>query len=239
MKKISIQDIQIIKTINKKGSFSDVHEVLFNNKKYAFKQFKDERIYAKGLIPKYEELNNLGLTKSVIPKIYVEDGELNGFLMKLCNHKCFSYLYGCPLDLQIKTLREAKQALLEIHSKNIIHGDIHVSNFLFRECVLTDYDNSEFKNFKLNLEFCSPEALNFLTTYKLSKDLDIYLFNYMTFSILNESHYYKVESDICDKNYGVFKTKEAKKICKSLLLQDKIFNADFLIDTVSIGETVK
>ena len=174
MEKISIQDIQIIKTIDY-GSFSDIHEVLFDNKRYAFKQFKTDTIYAKGLIPKYDELNSYGLTRAIIPNVFVDDGELNGFLMKLSNHKCFSFLYGCPVELQIKALKEAKQALLDIHSKNIIHGDIHVSNFLFRECMLIDFDNSEFKNFKLNVEFCSSETLNFLTTYNLSKDLDIYL----------------------------------------------------------------
>ena len=61
----------------------------------------------------------------------------------------------------------------------------------------------------------------------------------MTFSILNEVNYYNIESDICDKKYGVFENKEAKKICKSLLLEDKVFNNDFLIDTISLGESIK
>ena len=157
---------------------------------------------------------------------------MNGFLMPLYSHKCFSFLYSYPLQHKIQTLKEAKNALLELHNNNIIHGDIHDGNFLLRECLLTDFDNCQFKRFFLNPELCSAEALNFLMTYKLSKDLDVYLFNFMTFSILNECDYYYVESNICDKEYGVFTSKDSIKICKSLLLQDNVFNSDFLIDTV-------
>ena len=235
MEKISINDIKIVKNINY-GSFSKIYEIVFNNKKYAFKQFKDGRIYAKGLIPKYEQLNEFSLKKSVVPNVFVEDGKMNGFLMPLHSHKCFSFLYSCPLEYQIQTLKNAKNALLELHTNNIIHGDIHVGNFLLRECLLTDFDNSQFKRFLLNPELCSAEAMNFLTTYKLSKDLDIYLFNFMTFSILNECYYYNLESRISDKKYGVFTSKDSIKICKSLLLEDKVFNNDFLIDTINLED---
>lgn len=242
MERININDIQIIKKTIDYGSFSDIHEVLYNNEKYAFKQFNDQRINANFLIEKYDELNAFNLNNSLIPNIFVEDGELNGFLIKLYNHKCFSFLYDCPIDLKIKLLKQAKTAMLEVHSRDIIHGDIHPSNFLFRTCLLIDFDNSQFKNFKLNPEFVSKTGKKFLNAHKLSKDLDKYLFNYMTFSILNNSPYEPdkdkdkpcafVEVDISNKEYGVFKSKEAIKICKSLLLEDKIFNTDLLIDTV-------
>ena len=235
LEKININDIEIIGQIDQ-GSYSKVFEVLFNEEKYAFKCFSNE-IDGKFLINKYKELNSLDLKKAVIPNIYVEDGILNGFLMKLYNHRCFSYLYEFPTDNKILALKEGKRALLEAHSREIIHGDIHPGNFLLQNSFLTDFDNSSFKNFNINFELCSAEALNFLTTYKLSKDLDIYLFNFMTFSLLNNCDYNYVESNICDKKYGIFISKDAIKICKSLLLQDKIFNSDFLIDTITFDNT--
>ena len=106
MERISIEDIQKGEKIDY-GTFSDIYEVVFDGKKYAFKQFKDGRVHTKTLINKYDELNELGLKKSVIPNIFVEDGKMNGFLMPLYSHKCFSFLYSYPLQHKIQTLKEA------------------------------------------------------------------------------------------------------------------------------------
>ena len=74
-----------------------------------------------------------------------------------------------------------------------------------------------------------PHAV--LKKYGICKELDIHMFNLLTYSFLNELDYYKTRYNIL-VNGIKFQDKESIKICNSLFLDNKYPNKDFLIDTI-------
>lgn len=238
MERVKINNLRINKGIGF-GSYSDIFRVEYNNKEYAFKKFLDKNIVRnQEFLEKIDILSNIPLEKSILPKFIVEEKEEIGYLTELEDYKDLGFLYSLSMEEKINKLRLVKSSLLEIHKEGIIHSDIHTGNFLLRSSKLIDFDNSTYKKFLTDFDKCSREAKKFIKNKGISKDLDIYLFNLMTFRILNNitSEY---DMSLYLKRYGVFTSNESIKICDSLLLEDKTFNTDYLIDTVECNKLLK
>ena len=72
-----------------------------------------------------------------------------------------------------------------------------------------------------------------------SKELDVFLFNKMTFELINDlDGNREVEKNIRDKEYGIFTDKESKKICRALILEGNP-STEFLIDSPSVKKLVR
>ena len=75
--------------------------------------------------------------------------------------------------------------------------------------------------------------------YDTSKELDVFLFNKMTFELINDlDGNREVEKNIRDKEYGIFTDKESKKICRALILEGNP-STEFLIDSPSVKKLVR
>ena len=117
----------------------------------------------------------------------------------------------------------------------VIHTDIRMENVLTDGSMyfFSDFDNCNFKKYTTNIKYTSPFTKNYVNKYGFNKDLDIYLFNLMTYAILNGVSMSKITDIIGkEKNYGIFNNNDSILVCKSLLLEDRVFNNDFLIDTI-------
>ena len=233
MEKISIHELDIGSLIEN-GSFSEVLRCNFDGKKYAFKKFNNpEEMINKDFIYKTEKLSDFFLKKSVLPKAWVcEDDMYSGYLMEMVDGE--DYIFLTDYEKRVSALKNAKVAIMELHSNGIIHTDIHGSNILVLEdgsSMLIDFDNFSYKEIKPLVEKYSDYAYQFVSSFGLSKDLDIYLFNLLTFSSLNKVSLKSSQIFICGGSYGVFDSKESRQICDSLMLDSKVFNNQYLIDT--------
>ena len=241
MDRISISDLGVLRFISS-GSFAEVCQCEVEGKKYAFKKFfEPEKIIDKDFLNKMENLGKLHLCKSAVPKILVTD-DINdvGYLTELLVGK--DYILLEELSEKIDALKETKTAIYELHNNKIIHTDIHGCNiFILKDgsSKLLDFDNASYLRKKPNKENYSDFAFNFVKKYGLSNKLDIYLFNLLTFASLNNCKLEEVAKLIFCGEYGVFNTKEAKKICDSLTLEKIKFNSDYLIDAVCLEEVEK
>lgn len=237
MKQIDIKNLEINKHIDY-GSFSNVYSVTMDGKNYCYKKFKNCKIFGSEFFDKISSLSELQLLYSVLPKYFVKDNDEFGYLTDLYNHKDLGFAYSYSLKNKILSLKVAKMALVEIQQVGLIHGDIHFGNFLLRPSKLIDFDNCHYKAFNCNYSLLSSDAERFVNKFGMSKDLDIYLFNRMTFSLLNDKTN-DIDTDLSIKNYGLFTSKDSIKICKSLLLEDATFNNCFLIDTIDLNDFQK
>ena len=175
-----------------------------------------------------------------VPRYWVEIGnEKIGYLTKIHDGK----------DLGLSTnigeiavlLKEAKEQLILMHDIGLIHGDIHYCNIMYSDesTDFIDYDNSSYLNFNPDATKYSLNAFNFAKAFGISKELDVFLFNKMTFELINDlDGNREVEKNIRDKEYGIFTDKESKKICRALILEGNP-STEFLIDSPSVKKLVR
>lgn len=233
MKTIRVSNLKIGETIGV-GSYAHILECKYKEQNYAYKAFlKPQKVLNESRKRKLTRISQLDLKGSVLPQFWVKDGfVINGYLMDLYSNVFLEELE--PED-RINCLRNLKTSILELHENKIIHGDIHEGNIIYDEtsAFLVDFDNSAYKNKGINYEMLNINAKNFVTTYGLTKDLDIFLFNVLTYSLFTDIDYYSVINEIpkCS-SHGIFDEFDCSDIIKSLTLKEKNFNNDFLIDRI-------
>ena len=220
----------------------NIYSCKYKNKVYAYKEFKDPyKINTKKFICKLQKISEFELEKSIIPSVLV----LNiydipiGYLLKKTSK--FEYYDLNTLRERLQCLNGIKQSILELHENGIIHSDIHSGNFLKSKgrYVLCDFDNCAFSYYKPLIKHCSSAAENYLRTYGLNKELDIYLLNLLTFSSLNCIPYQKAAFNVLLGDYGIFDNSDAKSICNSFLLKDSSPNKEFLVDYIDKNKILK
>ena len=240
MESISMFDINI-NSESFEGGFSDNYKCKFNNEEYMFKKYEySDQMISKFFIDKMDEISKLSSILPYVPRYWVEIGnEKIGYLTKIHDGK----------DLGLSTnigeiavlLKEAKEQLILMHDIGLIHGDIHYCNIKYSDesTDFIDYDNSSYLNFNPDATKYSLNAFNFAKAFGISKELDVFLFNKMTFELINDlDGNREVEKNIRDKEYGIFTDKESKKICRALILEGKP-STEFLIDSPSVKKLVR
>lgn len=240
MESISMFDINI-NSESFEGGFSDNYKCKFNNEEYMFKKYEyPDQMISKFFIDKMDEISKLSSILPYVPRYWVEIGnEKIGYLTKIHDGK----------DLGLSTnigeiavlLKEAKEQLILMHDIGLIHGDIHYCNIMYNDesTDFIDYDNSSYLNFNPDATKYSLNAFNFAKTFGISKELDVFLFNKMTFELINDlDGNREVEKNIRDKEYGIFTDKESKKICRALILEGNP-STEFLIDSPAVKKLVR
>lgn len=240
MESISMFDINI-NSESFEGGFSDNYKCKFNNEEYMFKKYEyPDQMISKFFIDKMDEISKLSSILPYVPRYWVKAGnEKIGYLTKIHDGK----------DLGLSTnigeiavlLKEAKEQLILMHDIGLIHGDIHYCNIMYSDesTDFIDYDNSSYLNFNPDATKYSLNAFNFAKTFGISKELDVFLFNKMTFELINDlDGNREVEKNIRDKEYGIFTDKESKKICRALILEGNP-STEFLIDSPAVKKLVR
>lgn len=216
------------------GSFAKIKKCIFKNKIYAYKEFENKKY----LISKKRKLSNLSeitIPGLIVPKYWVKkDKSTNAYLTVFEDKDKVSSISNECLEFKYKTLQNAKNLILAMHNQGIIHSDLHSGNILSKNkiCSIIDFDNCTYKMYKTFKEDSSDYCQNFINVYGIIPELDIFMFNLLTYEIVNNINYFIIRKEISENKFGVFNNKDGIKICKSLFLDDKYPNKDFLIDTI-------
>ena len=227
------------------GSGTYIYSCKYKGQKYAYKLFEDpESIFIPGFEEKIDLIKNKNLKRSIVPSFIVMDQYETGFLTKKLKNGSISNLKD-PEDVYY-ALNDVKTSIIELHENGIIHGDIHDGNILMKKDTrfLHDFDNSQvigYNNSGFDLSCCSYPAYKFASNKCIVKNLDIFLFNFVTFCELNglfremsiKDAYNSACKSISKHEYGVFRSKDSKKLCNGLLKYDA---DEYLIDTVDLSD---
>ena len=240
MKRIDVDDIKLIEAIGS-GAYSEVYKCRYNGSIYAFKSLYDaSRVFDNSFLTRLEYLNSLDLKRTVKPLFIVsQDYDTNvGYLTEICKQEDI-----CMLDnpiIRFEALQDAKESILELHEYGIIHGDIYKKNFVLKDGkrLLIDLDNCDIRSvcISMNIRNSSYPANRFIEKSGLIQNLDIYLFNILTFvalNNLNSSSYtgtmFEFEKCMATSDFGVFDSYDSKKTCLTTLRYEP---DGFLIDTI-------
>lgn len=237
MEIIELDDLVYGKVIGY-GAYGYVHEALLGMDLYALKLFDiDEPYFDITMAKKLESVALIGLEHSLLPKFFVKkQGKLVGYLTPLVSHHDLSFVDTYELDRRIIELKKVKTYIEEIHSHGVVHCDLHTGNVLFRDGFLIDFDNCAYKDYGFDFDFLSDDAQEYLNKFGLCKELDIYIFNRVCFRLINGIPRDASDDHIAHKMYGIFDKPDARKICDSLLVENEIFNGDYLIDTINASK---
>lgn len=217
------------------GSFGNIRRCIFNDKKYVYKEFKNIR-YLKNKKRKLFKLSKIDVPGLIVPKYWVKkQGVDNSYLTVFEDKDNLNLLPSKSLQTKYKTLQNAKELILTMHNHKIIHGDLHCGNILSKNelCSIIDFDNSSYGKYKIKVKDVNDYSIEFIKKYGIKPEVDIFIFNILTYYMINEVEKYSlVRQKIHQDKYGYFNNKDGIQICKSLFLDDKIPNKDFLIDTI-------
>ncbi len=235
MYKINLTSINMNYSDQFKSSFALVKKCEYDNNLYIYKKFSNV-IYFKKIVPKFEKIFNLNSNSIILPKILVYDNtleEYNAYLTDYCDYE--NGLLLKTIDNKIERLFEIKNNIDNMHNIGIIHGDLHFGNILINKDYISskiiDFDNCAYEKFKINKSLTNDYTKEYIQKYGINKGLDIFLFNIMTYCVLNSSPYFQTRIRINNGMYGIFNTASGKKICDNLLLENKTFDNEYLIDT--------
>lgn len=123
-----------------------------------------------------------------------------------------------------------------MHNQGIIHGDIHSKNILINPETnlvnIIDFDNCAYKGFNIDKDLCNKKTKKYINKYGVNNELDIFLFNCLTFRLINNLvDNSKISEYILKGENRYFKENDDyKNICDTLLLEAKEPTDKFLID---------
>lgn len=231
MKNINIKDLEIISEISS-GSYAVIKKCKYKGKIYAYKEFYQPKEFLnEKSIKKFDKLSKQSVSCIISPLKIVEDNkEKTGYLTEYVDGPVIDSLKNKSQNNIIDALEHAKVNLEKMHNLGIIHGDIHHLNIIDSKFI--DFDNCFYKNIKPNYKYLSKYAQEFIKKYGLCQELDIAMFNILTYYMLTNISYSYTIVNIIEGNYGIFETVEQKQICKNLLLKDKEPTKKLLINTL-------
>lgn len=236
MKTIDYNDLIIIDNdCYNSGSFGIIRRCIYNNKEYALKEFK-QKFYLAGKKRKLSSLSDINQKGLLTPKFWVKkDNNTNRYLSDWCDGKNIEAYSDYETQEKINILKKAKEQILIMHDEKIIHSDLIGSNIMVssnQDTNIIDFDNSTFDNYKTIPRDTNDLSIEFIKRYGIKKEIDVFLFNVLTFYIINDCSPHLVRRNILADNLKYFDNPESKKVCKTLLLEHKTPSKDFLIDTI-------
>lgn len=234
MKSINYNDIEIGNYISS-GSFGEVYECTFNGDSYAYKKFNNKE-YLNGKIRKLDMISNIEKEYLIKPVFWVNhEKQKNGYLSKLINGKDLEFTEEEDLKTKIIILKKCRDAIIDMNNIGIIHSDLSKSNIMIENGnpKFIDFDNATFNNYYTKVKDANDFQMEYIKKYGINKELDIYTFNLLTYSIINNIEVPLSRISILCNDYGLFsENMHAINICDSLFLDSDTLNTDFLIDTI-------
>ncbi|MEG2351595.1 MAG: serine/threonine-protein kinase [Bacilli bacterium] len=235
MKKIDINKLKINDDFDG-GSFAVVRKCEYEDNFYALKEFHEQsKAFTTNFINKINSLSLINNNSLVTPKILVTKNDVPiAYLSKYIDGKIFDFLYNQTIAQKISVLKKGKEKLLQMHEEGLIHSDIHYGNIMYNDnsVYFIDFDNCSYKRYKTKLNLTTDFAQEFIKKYGVCKEIDVAMFNYLTFSLVNSNSFFLTRNEIIKQNYGYFYDNDSIKICNNLLLTEKYPTTDFLIDSI-------
>lgn len=227
------------------GAFSNVYKCDYFDALYAYKEYMNPD-YVKFISEKIKRISQYYYeeTSLVFPYTFIyrhlNDKYFCGYVMDYLNdYKKMIFLENLDYDNKILLLKKCRALLDKLHNKyNFIHTDICPWNFLYNESKndikLIDFDSCIDLNNKEKYlcDFYSIFAQDYGNTVGVDKDLDIFLFNLMTYSILTDSDYNISLENICNNKLNYFENENIRKIFESYkdLNCNKSLKKEYVID---------
>lgn len=224
MKKINVNELNFDESAEiKSGSFGDVQKCTYGNKTYALKTFHRKGYYDTRMQKKLDALQDVNVNGLITPKYTVYNEKPIGYLTLYSDAPKFLSIKKLDTKDKVKALMKVRKLIEKMHDAGIIHTDLHPGNIKYNgNPFIIDFDNSVYKKFKCISKHGNDYMMEYAEKYGIDKDLDIAMFNFLTFYILNDVSYYPlVSNEIRFGKYGVFEDKDAIEICKSLTLDKK------------------
>lgn len=240
MNQIKLDEIEPIKLIGR-GNFSNVYEIMYNNKTYAYKEFKTTFYDFKTID------NIIKLSKQKIDKHYIVPNHI------VYGNKKNMLGYLSKYDKELKTLKSIKSTsqLLDVlkdlknrieilHKEyKIIHNDIVKENILISKDLtsyMLDFDSSKKINeIPQNNEMLRLFIKEYIRNFGYDKNIDIYAFNLLCLTqIYNYPNFDMLFHDIIT-NKLTSKNKKVQNLYKELILEDntnKKYSGEYIIDYI-------
>lgn len=204
------------------GAYGTVYSCIFNNKQYAYKNFIVDNSCKEFIKPRLDGVSKFyGDSDFIFPYKFIYDNNdyFIGYVMDYLSG--YNSLYDIKLDYKgkIEILNRARYILDKFHNEyKHVHTDINPWNFLYNKeldkIILIDFDTC--------IDLNNPNTMDISQLNTLAKiycdyngtniGLDVFLFNLLTFSILNNIEFYDVINEIMNNNYGVIENKNAIEI---------------------------
>ncbi len=238
MKVVKKDELKNFEICNNSGYYSRIYKCSYNDRTYAYKDFRNASMMLE-ICPKIIKLGDFNIKGSILPEYLVVDNNYNPITYLSWwgyDYTLQEYINEGNINTIVNILNNLKYNILALHKKGIIHGDIHDKNILVNPitCLasIIDFDNCACKRFKMNPEYCTWFAKFYISVYGINNGLDIYLFNYLTFQVMNNLINYTMvkENIIKGRNKYFLENDDYKDICDTMLLQAKKPTNKFLID---------
>lgn len=220
------------------GAYGKVYKAKYNKEKYAYKVFNpNDCIKEEKEIIRFEKLcQRYDGSNLLLPKYLVKDNGLESYLMDFYVGKEFMSLFLSPIEKRMFFLKLAKDMLIKLNNDyGIIHSDIHFGNLMFNEkkktVAFTDFDSAKIDGIECERENRLKLVNNYLSDNDYDKNVDTYMFNLLTFALLNNKSLEAARSILNNDNHMcLFTSDTAKKTLDDMLNYKK--NENYLIDMI-------
>lgn len=225
------------------GSSGVVCACDFLDKKYAFKEISMDDKYKTFIQPRLEKISQFyGDSDFVFPYKLIYNDPSDNLLCGYIMDHIKDYTDLCDLELnykeKLRILYKAREVLDKLHSEyKHIHTDINSWNFVYNEKIdkvfLLDFDTCIDLNKKndVDFEYLNTLAMTYCKYNGFDIDLDIFMFNMLTFSILNDIKFYDSFYYINDGNFGCIESNKAIQILKDYDdIEFKKLRKEYVID---------
>lgn len=217
------------------GYFCWLYKCIYQGKPYALKSFKSHDLINKNV----EKINQLGdnvhEASLTIPKFWVANSENKlDLLLPWFDGKDLVSIENDCLPTKIKLLRKIKECIIIMHFHKIIHGDISSANIMVNngEVAITDFDNCSYAGYSTDLEACNILAKAFIKRYGLCSELDIFLFNIITYELIYGCSNDDLKRIIYGRSFRYTESLPTKEIINEFFLCKRYPTNKFLIDNI-------
>ncbi len=229
MKEIEIAKLQNFEYSVDYGHFSKIHRCFLGGIAYAYKSFDNGYMFYI-ILEKIKALGDLNISGSILPEYLAIDNNHKPitYLTRWVEHYTLGKYYvefinNENKDIMIGIIKTLKNHIINLHNHGIIHGDIHTGNIWVNLETLMpsigDFDNSSYNNFEINKKWCSREAASYINRYGVNKELDIFLFNLLTFEIIIKLEGLNVNEPFLEEFDRCFELNDDyKNICDTMVL---------------------
>lgn len=247
MRVINLRDIKIGDKIGA-GAHSVVRKCTIDDKEYAIKLLN--YTYPKTIVNNIYKMTDMSFNENFIAPLYIVENSAGDFLGYITKYNENNISSNKIIDYETKILflKEAKVLVENLHNEyKLVHGDLVNENMLYnkknKNSYLIDFDTAiSIGESYEKLQLVRLFLQEYLKYYRVDENMDAYLFNTTTLSMLGNYNYMELLfSDISCDDFTMFnkndsniilENKDVKRLTKELLLKDtsKKYSGEYIID---------